>query len=315
MPTFALHLFQSMKHFKFTFLLIVLVICHFSCTNNNINKKYFIQTKFEKGVKYYFTSISQSNTTINANNKQVEMSNNSETGLIYELLNDSSGFRHLKITYDVFKAKVKKNEQIQELDISDSLNTNPTNQIISKLKGASLIVYIDNKGKVLELKGYKELIDSLLTTMQISSVNTRQIIVQKLSELFGEGLLKSNMEQGFDLFPDSAISIGFKWQKQTSQKSEINLSFNNNYHFEDVKDNIAYLESKGEINSEGNTLTIMNITGNLKGKQTGSYKVDINNGLVIEGKSKIIIEGNMQAMGKEIPITIENSTTTSSRKM
>lgn len=302
-----------MRKSVISILFITLLVFCFSCSNKDKNKKYLIQPKFEKGQKYYFISTSQSSTTINANAKQIEMSNKTETGFIYELLNDSVGFRQLKITYDAFKATIRKDEQVQELDISNNPDLiNPVNKFISRLKGASVIVYMDSKGKLLELKGYKELTDSLLL-----DENTKQMFRQKLSGLIGEGLIKSNMEQGFGLFPDSAIAVGYKWQKLISQKSEIDLTFSNNYFFEDVKDGVAYLESKADINTENSNISIMNInlTASLKGKQTSNFKIDINNGMVLEGKTKTNIEGSMQAMGKDVPISIETSTTTSSRKM
>ena len=306
-----------MKIFKYSILFIPLIVCYFSCNNKDTTKKYHILSKFEMGVKYYFTSTSQSNTTINASNKKIEMSNKTETGFIYELLNDSAGFRHLKITYDVFKATIKKDEQVQELDISNTVALNPVDDFLAKLKGASVIVYSDSKGKVLELKGYKELTDSLLILLKVEDINIRQTLQQQISGLVGVELIKSNMEQNFVIFPDSAIEVGHKWQKKTTQSAQFNFTFNNNYFFEDVKNNIAYLSANADINTENNTITVMNmnVTSDLKGKQNASYKVDVNSGLVIEGKSKMNIEGHMKTMGKDIPVAIETSTTFSSRKM
>lgn len=293
------------------------MLCCFSCNNKDTNKKYHIQLKLEKGLKYYFTSINQTNTIISANDKKIEMSNKTETGFIYELLSDSMGFRHLKITYDVFKATIKKDEQEQNLDISDTLSSNPVDNFLAKLKGASIIAYLDNKSKVLGLKGYKELTDSLLTSLKVNDINIRQTIQQQISGLIGVELIKSNMEQNFVVYPDSAIEVGYKWQKQTSQSAQINFILNNNYTFDDVKDKVAYLSTKADINTENNVVAIMNmnVTSNLKGKQKASYKVDVNSGLMMEGKSKMNIEGSVNAMGKDIPITIETSSTFNSRKM
>ncbi len=302
-----------------TFAMIGIVVFMFACNSNkDENKKYLIQTKFEKGVKYYFTSIVQSKTNINANNKQIEKISNTETSFIYELINDSAGYKQLKITYDAFKATIKKDDQVEEIDMSNNLDfLNPVNKFISKLKGLSVVAYIDNKGKLLELKGYEELTNILLSSQEINDPKTRQMFQQKLYALIGEGLVKNSLEQGLGFFPDSAIAVGSKWQKQIAQKAEINLTFNNNYIFDEVKDNTAYLISKADINSENNPINVMgmNVTSSLNGKQTASYKIDIKTGLVIEGKTKTFIEGNIQVMNKEVPITIETTTTISSRKM
>ncbi|MFX8696429.1 DUF6263 family protein, partial [Acinetobacter baumannii] len=84
------------------------------------------------------------------------------------------------------------------------------------------------------------------------------------------------VETGLKLLPDSAIYVGDSWSKDEVQESALPLNMHNTYTLKDVKDSVALLEMESDINVKGtsdNNYFGMNVTQDLKGTQTGSFKI------------------------------------------
>ncbi|MFX4921919.1 hypothetical protein ABTC28_19445, partial [Acinetobacter baumannii] len=58
-----------------------------------------------------------------------------------------------------------------------------------------------------------------------------------------------------------------------------------------------------------------NVTQDLKGTQTGSFKINLQTGLLLEGQQKAKIKGTFQMQGREIPVTIDIKRNVNVREM
>lgn len=307
---------MNLNKLLFQYSIFFMVFCCIGCKCNKQKKSvHLTKQNLQIGAKYYFSSITQSNTQFIVNDKNNETKNYTEAAFIFEQLSDSAGIKKLKITYDKYKAIINKDGKIQEIDISNSSSI--LDKLLGKIKGASLIVYVNNKSKVLSVSGYKEIMDTVLNSLQINDISAKQKVQQQIDNIFGEEFVKNIFEQSFRLLPDTSVTIGYKWQKESVLKDQINLNLVNNFELEDIENNVAFLSNKADISPVNNVTSFMykNAITNLVGKLKGNYQIDIATGLTIEGKTTTSLKGNIQILNSEIPLTIETSTIVRSKKL
>lgn len=124
-----------------------------------------------------------------------------------------------------------------------------------------------------------------------------------------QNLVKKNMNQFFDLFPDSSVHVGDKWKFLTKEKDDIAFKTNNSFTLKSVEDGVATLESSGQISSDSTSTNLMgyDVTSTLSGEQKGEYEVDIKAGMPNYIKVSINIDGLIQVNGRDIPFTLKSS--------
>jgi hypothetical protein len=284
----------------------------FSCKNSDqhhapSDKKYQFGLHLTAGEKYYYNINTETQTKLEVNSKKVDNNKSSEIGLIYEVLKDSADTVLVKITYDQLRINVKNNNNEKELDASNGQGSlNPGEKIFSTLKGSSIMVALNKKGDVLQVTGSQEIVDKLLVAMNTRDVNTKKMLQEQLSNFIGEEFIKNNLGQSLKLFPDTAVYIGDTWSRKNVISADLHSEALINYTLTSVKNNMAEVQTGSEISNNSNT-NVMGIYAatKIEGKQEGRFEADINTGLLLTGQSTTSMDGTIQTMGKEIPITIK----------
>lgn len=301
---------------KLSFLFLFFSVC-LSCQNNDkstsnnshyTTKKYSFKLQPQPGSAYYYTIHNITDIDIDLNSKKVNNQNDVTVGLIYNINKDSAGNFVFKITYDSFHVVIKKDGQTMEFDASNGAYAiNPVEKMLAILKGNSLFVTIDKQGKVMAVNGYQEIADRLVEEMKITDIMERRQIQSQLAAMAGEGFIKNNIEQNFNFFPDSSLAVGDTWNKNITASTELSLSIPATYKFSSVDDNVATIKSTSDINTENQKINVTGneVTASLKGSEAGKVKLEIKTGMVTSATSNVSIKGNIQVMGKEVPLKIK----------
>lgn len=269
------------------------------------------------GEKYYYTITNETQTTIEYNDKKTESGNNIQVGLVYESTADSTGEHLLKITYDELHLLLKKPEGEQEYD-ANAASYDPVEKLLGIIKGSSLYVSLSKNGDVVNIKGSKEIADKVIASMQAFDSQVQKTLQEQVTQLVGEAFIKNNLEQGFKLFPDSAIKIGASWTRKEINSNGINYTASTKYTLESLEDQIAEVEVESEIGTgEGvaNNIMGLSVMTNLKGDQTGSITMNTATGIILSNVSAVSMNGTIQVMGKEVPITIKMKKEVKSKKI
>lgn len=291
-------------------LYIISFICILSCKNQPSHHTYLNRTELLQDSLYNYQISNEVNATIQYNDKKIETNNKSDVGLTYEIIKDSSTNYLLKITYDKLHVTLKDKEGEQEYDASNGANSSDrVEKLLGRLNGSSIYVTMDKKGSILNVTGTKEISDKLLSDMQAEDEYTKKTIREQISQLVGERFVKNNLEQTFRLFPDTGMRVGDSWTQKSIQASDIPLEAVSKYTLTDVKNDIAVIESESEVTSTNNGTTGkvmgLDVASNLKGSQTGTYKVDLKSGMLLSSESNTTLEGSIQVLGREVPLQIE----------
>lgn len=307
---------------QFWNLCILICTLVLSCKNNptrhsESDPKYQLGLNLPADVKYYYTIINEMQTEVEYDGKKVETANKSELGLVYEISKDSLDNLLLKLIYDKFHIVLKDQNGEQEINAANGVSSyDPVGKILNNIVGSSLNVTLSPKGDVLQVTGSKQISDKILTALNAQDANTRKTVEQQISKLVGESFIKNNLEQGFKIFPDTAVYEGDSWQQKTSQTGEIKFDAITTYTLESVKKDVAHITSETTIDNPSNTSNVMGyeVMSNMKGTQKGYFETDVKTGMLLKSESSTALNGSMQIMGREVPIEIKVMKTIKSEK-
>lgn len=299
--------------------LAVLFLLSFSCgklkksarqrdARNLTDAAYKPGLHLKSGDRYYYAVSSETKTDFEVNNQDVENLNRSQAGLSYEVLKDTAGGFLLKMTYDRLHVFLKTMGSEKEMDADGGLNSiDPVEKMMARLKGTSLLIVVNSGGHVVSVNGYQELSDKIMSGVAIPTEQDRKKMQAELSQMFGDGFVKNNMEQGFSLLPDTAVYVGDSWTKKLSPVNVVQLTMQSKYTLAAVDNNVAEIDAGSDITDKDSNVDMMGykVDVDLKGHETGTYQQDMLTGLLRKGSSSLSLKGSLQMMAKEVPLTIK----------
>lgn len=266
--------------------------------------------------QYDITNRSQVNLEMDGN----ELNNNSESNIAvhYAIEKDSVGNYLLNMQYDKIQMHITKNKQETVLD-ADAATTSldPVERLLGVLKQAQITATISPSGEMKSVSGYNELSQKILAAINAPDMDTRNIAQTRWEQMIEQGIIRKNIEQLFGIFPDSAVQVGDTWSLTHQQKGEINLNVTSNYKLKKIKDGLAIISSEGKLSNDQAPINIMgvNVSGNLEGEQEGEYEIDTETGMMLNSHIVVNIKGELQFMGRNVPISIKNTVDMKGRKI
>jgi len=253
----------------------------------------------------------QSKIEMEVEGKNIDNNNKSTTGINYTINKDSLGNFIFDINYDKVQLHTKNGDSESDIDAANAyISSEPLERMLGLLLKATMKATIDSTGQVKSITGYKELGEKVISGLNSNDTYSITMAKSQWEKMVGNGIVKKNMDQVFKIFPDSAIHIGDTWKMNSREEGEIALNVKSIFTLKTINDNIAIINSEGTIKSDNIPSTLMGVTGvvaNLKGTQNGQFEVDSKTGMLINCKIKSEVDGNIQMMGKEIPLEIKSS--------
>ncbi|AEW03411.1 hypothetical protein A4D02_35995 [Niastella koreensis] len=277
-----------------------------------------LHLNLQPGSKYYYTINNEYDIALEAQGKSINNKNKSDVDLTYAIQKDSAGNYLLQMHYEKIHLYTKSGDKESEMDADNAGATfDPVEKMLGFLKTTNITAVISPAGKIIDISGYKELGEKIIASLNTTDMQTKNLAWDKWNKVIGDGLIKKNIDQAFHLFPDSAIQVGDKWKMQSQQNGEIPLNETSSYTLKDIDDGIAYIESEGQMTSDKSNASVMgtSVTSNLKGNQTGEYEVDAKTGMLLKNKVIAKVEGSIQMMGNDIPVTIKTSIRMNGKKI
>ena len=285
---------------------------------NNPNKVYHLRLNPPVGSQYTYTVTRSTEFQTEVDGKKVDNENRSTMEVTYTIGKDSSGDILLTIVYDKIHLYAKNGDAEEEQDADKAAeSTNPVEKALGILKGAHLRAVVNAAGQIKSLEGDEAIKDKLMAGFSPDDTYAKSIASQQWDRQVKEGLLKSNMEQLFNIFPDSAVHVGDRWKLSSTQHEQIDLITKTSCQLKEIVDGTAVIRSQGEITSENapGTLNGTPYTADLKGKQEGDLAMETMTGMLLSSTSESEITGTISSVGRDIPVTIMISIKIVGRKL
>jgi hypothetical protein len=290
--------------------------------NNNFSnqsKLYFVKLNPSPGSSYHYDMTNQSQIEMEVEDKEVNNINKSTTGINYTITKDSSGNYIFTINYDKVQLHTKNGDQETDFDAANAyVSPEPLERMLGLLVKSTMRATIDSTGQVKGITGYKELGEKIISNINSSDSYSITLAKSQWEKMIGNGIIKKNMDQVFKVFPDSAIHIGNTWRMNSREEGEIALNVKSIFTLKTINDDIAMINAEGTITSDNIPSTLMGLSGvvaNLKGTQKAQYEVETKTGMLISCKIQADVDGNIQMMGREIPVSIKSSVNISGKKI
>lgn len=282
--------------------------------------KYYSALKLKKGDKYYYTLKAGIETNLEVNDKEIETNNESETGLTYEVAGDSANTFLLKITYTKLHLHLHKTDtDDQDFDADNAAETQDLmDKLLADIKGSTITILLSDKGDVLRVAGSQEIMDRIIKPMESQDLETKKKVAEFVDKLTGPTFIQENMKEGFKVLPAGGVAEGESWNNKSIQLAELKFGVSSKYTLSSFDDGFAVIETEGVIDNIKDQKTKFmgfDVTTNLSGTQSGRFKADVSTGLVMYSKSNTSITGNLQLMGKEVPVKIRVKKESKAKKM
>jgi hypothetical protein len=286
--------------------------------DNNPKRVYHLRLSPPVGAQYVYSVTRSSEFETEVDGKKVRNKNEAKIEMTYTVNRDSSGNILLGIVYNKIHL-YSKNGDIEEEEDADKAgeSTDPVEKALGILKSANLHAVISSAGQIKSMQGDGAIKDQLLAGFSPADTYAKTIATQQWDRQVKEGLLRKNMEQLFNIFPDSAVHVGDRWKLSSIQHEQIDLVDKSSCQLKEIIDGTAVIKSVGEItsNNSGGSMNGTPYTADLKGKSEGSEEMDVTTGMLLGCVSNSEIKGTISSLGRDIPVTINISMKIEGRKI
>jgi len=262
------------------------------------------------GAKYHYDIVNKTSIKMEVNDTKVDNVNTTTVGVYYTIEKDSTDGFVINMSYDKINISSRTPDTESEMDADNaSLTNNVMEKMLGLLKTARISILVGPDGNVKSITGYKELTDKVMAQFEKADTYTRAAARKQWSQFVEKGIVKSNLEQLLKIFPDSAVHLGDRWKLDIAQHEELGLVAKSTFQLTEIENNFARIISSGDIGSGGKSVDLMGqtVNVNLKGQQTGEYKIDVLSGMLLKSDVHAQVEGVITVMGKEREIKIETS--------
>ena len=274
-------------------------------------EKLALKLNYEKGKKYYYTSINTQEVEQSVMGKTIKSKTTTTTGYLWEVKDiDKDGNFLVTITYD--KVETKK-----EGEGADT----PSPMKDDFMKGFSFDMVVTPKGKVKEIKGMEKMMEMAMSAAMPDSVANdpsskamMEPVKEMLKKQFSDKSMSSMMEQMTDYFPEGDVAVGDKWEKVVNMSAIMPMKITSNYTVKDIKDGIAIIEVEAKVEpGEGEAIMGMKVT--LNGTQKGTMEINVKSGIIVKSTMDQTIDGTVGMMGMSFPMKISGQTTIEAKEV
>ena len=309
---------KSSLKFKNTALAIIIAIVFLpSCKINPDSSRknaeqngrvYKLRLNPDPNTKYYYTIGDESNLIFEVNDKKVENATKTNVDVYYSIKKDSTGNFLVSMDYDKINVYIKNGDDKSEMDAANAQNSiNPAEKMLGMVKEAKLVAVVNSLGEVKSVTGYNEMASKILAGFAPGDTYGRNLAESRLKKLIDQGVIRNNIENLFKVFPDSSVHVGDRWKLSTRENNDVGLRVEYFYTLKDIQGNHAFIYSESKITSDSSVSNLMgyDVTASLSGEGEGEYEVDLKSSMLIKGKSSSKINGTIEMIGREIPMSIE----------
>lgn len=303
-----------MKKVVLTFCFLLFgVLSMFSQTCN-------LRFNLEKGNEYKIKQevLQTTKQTINGEEQNVETK--IVTTMAFNVKESTNDFLLVEVSVSDMFFSMKSPKVSMEYDSGKEPAQGDINGLLySKMLGKKYSVLFDKKGEVKQVTGINELMTSILESMNISDANMKAQVMHKMEGMFGEKIIKGNMEVMTSIFPNKEVGVGSIWKNTVNQMSVMPVDYVNSWKLKSYDDGVASILGISSIvpvdKDKWKNVDGIPTKYELNGMQSANINVDGKTGWILSSSIESFLKGRI-LMGKcdrlpqgmEVPVEINTIT-------
>lgn len=254
----------------------------------NTDDSYSFRYNLKKGETYPFLLKTQQDQSMTAGGQSMSMSSERTVGFDYFVEDAVNNVFKLKATFKGFSEKFK-----APTGETISYNTNaakPSDKDVAQswtiykaIIGESFQMEVDNKGKVISVKGLEKVVSNVQNKLKNDfNAEEQTMIKELLTASLNNEAIKSQFEETLNIFPDKNLTIGEQWSdSQNISEGPVKGTNKVTRTFKEIKDGKATITVAGTQNVSGSE-TQQGISMNMKNNATlnGFIDVDMESGWI-----------------------------------
>lgn len=259
-----------------------------------------LKFNFEKGKGYDYE--------MNIDMDQEIMGSSTKLGIAtyysMDVMEDDGKVKVLQARYDRFKMDMDLFGMKLNVDTEKPVDTAGASkdpmQMISRLfgaiKGKQFRMKVDAEGKVLEINGFKEIAESIISSMELDAEDQKEVrgkMETQFDQQFNDQNIREQFERVLYIFPNKEVKVGDSWQKSSNMNSKMSGKMNSTYKVTEIEGDMVTLEEKTKIVSADDAMEV-------EGEQNGILVVDSRTGLVVT--ADLVMDMTAKAGGMSIDI-------------
>jgi len=270
---------------------VILFFIILSCKSNSESR--LLKFNLEKGKSYdYDMAMNMDQEVMDQKNKI-----GFTAGYTINVIDDNGTIKTLDVTYKDLKMNMSMMGQEIIIDASQKADTNSHDpmqmmkNVFSGIVGKKFTMKVTPEGKIEEITGFAEIINSMVDSMSANS-DVKNMISQSLKDQFNPERIKEAFAPMFSVYPKKEVGVGDKWSNSYDLSTQ-GMKINSECTVKSFQgDNVVIGVSSKIIPLEGNenpSLAGMKMSGT----QTGTMTVNTRTGLVVEGE----LDQNLETSG------------------
>lgn len=264
----------------------------------------------EKGERYNSHIVNDQETIIVVNGQEMITKQKTAMDYLITILDvDKDKNVTISYNYDAIKILVDSAGKTVMYDSNQKDNNNPLSSIYSGILGKSFTIKIDNKGKVIGVKGLDDIINGIIDNSLVTA-EQKQALTETLRKSFSDENIKMMIQQNLNNCPPENSKVGDSWENNADVNMVFPMSITNKFTLLQDKDDLLDIEVQSTIavDTQKDPLEIMGLHANvqLNGEINGNISINKKNSLLQVGTITQKISGEMELeAGKDTPRTIK----------
>ncbi len=184
---------------------------------------------------------------------------------------------------------------------------NPLNKTFSIIVGHPFQMTFDNRGNIIEVKGFEEVSNKIVAAFGDNPQQGEQM-EKALSGQFSNENMKQSLGSMLLVYPKEKVKAGTKWSNKTKVIQPIPINNTINYNIESVDKERVIVSGTGTMNTpEGHTKEEMGMIQhfNLNGNLSISANIDVRTGWPTEIKLNQNLDGSIAVESPQLPAPME----------
>lgn len=306
-------------------LVFVLTACIWT-TDISAAEKIDLKLRLKPGQKYGIRVITDQKISQTMQEQEQKIDYLTDMGMGFEVLAvDADGTASVKITYQTIRAKMSGPMGLIEYDSTepdaaaggDDPATQMIGQMFAGMVGQSFVMKVNPRGKVVEVKGFKEMMQQMAEKIGGDDAAKNEEIKEFLKNFLSEDKVKmmgSNMSLAF---PSQPVGIGDSWTDKETMSVGFPIEIDNTYTLKERKNGVAIVDISSMMDLGEKDASIdmgpMKMNMEMTGSVHGTSEINEASGWMIRSKMKMQLAGQMSIAPNEqmpegitVPMSIES---------
>ncbi len=198
-----------------------------------------------------------------------------------------------------FNMDIDTDKPMPPIGDSSGMEKNPlqmVNKMFGAIKGQKFTMKVNAEGKVMEVKGFETMAQSLVDSLGLEGTEKEQVM-QQFNNQFNGQQISSQLDRFWYIFPNKEVKVGDSWEKNSDLSGQFPGKYNSKYTVSEIEGDMVTLDEDTKVLVEEQNIK-------LDGKITGKIVVDSRIGLVVKADQDL----NMTASGNGQSFQIKGKT-------